>query len=96
MYIDNLTYGASIEGKVNKRITEDKMETTNMTLYELPVKSTLQSQNGHSVTELDGSTYVTCYGKIDHLQFFIKTEFLAWIDSPMCAESNGASFMKKY
>ena len=39
---------------------------------------------------------VTCYGKIDHLQFFIKTEFLAWIDSPMCAESNGASFMKKY
>ena len=40
--------------------------------------------------------FVTCYGKIDHLQFFIKTEFLAWIDSPMCAESNGASFMKKY
>ena len=43
---------------------------------------------------------VTCYEKIDHLQFFIKTEFLAWIaiDSSMCAESkfNGASFMKKY
>ena len=39
---------------------------------------------------------VTCYEKIDHLQFFIKNEFLAWIDSPMCAESNGASFMKKY
>ena len=37
---------------------------------------------------------VTCYGKIDNLQFFIKTEFLAWIDSPVCAESNGASFMK--
>ena len=38
--------------------------------------------------------YVTCYGKIDHLQFFIKTEFLAWNDSPTYAESNGASFMK--
>ena len=36
---------------------------------------------------------VTCYGKIDHLQFFIKTEFLPWIDSPMCAESSGASFI---
>ena len=57
MYIDNLTYGAGIEGKVNKRITEDKMEATNMTLYELPVNSTLQSQNGHSETELAGSTY---------------------------------------
>ena len=39
---------------------------------------------------------MTCYGKIDHLQFFIKTEFLAWIGSSVCAESNGASFMKKY
>ena len=41
---------------------------------------------------------MTCYGKIDHLQFFIKTdhEVLAWIDSPMCAESNGASFMKNF
>ena len=39
---------------------------------------------------------VTYYEKIDHLQFSIKTEFLAWIDSPMCAESYGASFMKKY
>ena len=39
---------------------------------------------------------MTCYGKIDHLQFLIKTEFLAWNDSSVCAESNGASFMKKY
>ena len=33
---------------------------------------------------------------IDHLQYFIKTEFLPWNDSSVCAESNGASFMKKY
>ena len=46
-----------IEGKVNKRVTKDKMETANMTLYELPVNSTLQSQNGHSETELAGSMY---------------------------------------
>ena len=42
---------------------------------------------------------VTCYEKIDHLKFFIKTEFSAWyglIAIPMCAESSGASFMKKY
>lgn len=57
MYIDNLTYGEGIEGKVNKRTTEDKTETANMTLYELPVNSTLQNQNGHSVTDLAGSTY---------------------------------------
>ena len=24
------------------------------------------------------------HGKIDHLQFLIKTEFLAWNDSPIC------------
>ena len=36
--------------------------------------------------------YVTGYEKMD--QFFKKIEFLAWIDSSMCAESSGASFMK--
>ena len=40
--------------------------------------------------------YVTGYEKRDHWGFFIKIEFLAWIDSSMCAEYNGASFMKKY
>ena len=35
---------------------------------------------------------VTCFEKRDHLGF----EFLACIDSSMRAESNGASFMKKY
>ena len=40
--------------------------------------------------------FVTCYEKRDHLGYFIKIEFLAWIDSSMCAESNGAIFMKKY
>ena len=39
---------------------------------------------------------VTCSEKRDHSGYFIKIEFLAWIDSSMCAESNGASFMKKY
>ena len=38
--------------------------------------------------------YVTCYEKRDHSGYFIKIEFLAWIDSSMCAESNGAGFMK--
>ena len=49
MYTDNLTYGASTEGKTKK----------SMTLYELPVSSTLQNQKGHSETdsELAGSTY---------------------------------------
>ena len=37
---------------------------------------------------------MTCSEKRDHLGYFIK--FLAWIDSFLCAESNGASFMKKY
>ena len=49
-----------------------------------------------AVRKSSSNSTKTCYGKIDHLQFFIKTEFLAWIDSPMCAESNSASFMKKY
>ena len=35
----------------------------------------------------------TCMYKNGHNS--IKIEFLAWIDSFMCAESNGASFMKK-
>ena len=39
--------------------------------------------------------YVICSEKRDHSRYFIKIEFLAWIDSFMCAESNGASFMKK-
>ena len=39
---------------------------------------------------------VICYEKTDHLGYFIKIEFCAWIDdSSMCAESNGASFTKK-
>ena len=42
------------------------------------------------------STYVTGYEKRDHWGFFKKIEFLVWIDSPMCAESNGASFKQKY
>ena len=40
--------------------------------------------------------FVTCSEKRDHSGYFIKIEFLAWIDSFMCAESNGTSFMKKY
>ena len=39
---------------------------------------------------------MTCSEKRDHSGYFIKIEFLAWIDSFVCAESNGASFMKKY
>ena len=36
----------------------------------------------------------TCYRRIDHLQCFIKTEFFfAWIDSSVCAESNGANLL---
>lgn len=60
MHTDNLTYGAGIEEMVNKRITEDKMETANMTLYELPVNTTQvtqQNQNGDSKTGIAGSTY---------------------------------------
>ena len=38
--------------------------------------------------------YVTCSEKRDHSGYFIKIEFLAWIDSFMCTESNGASLMK--
>jgi hypothetical protein len=41
-------------------------------------------------------TIVTCYEKRDRWGFFKKIEFLAWIDSSVCAESNVASFMKKY
>ena len=54
LYADNLTYGAGIEGKVNKRMTGD-METAKITLYETP----LQSQDKHSETEYEvaGSTY---------------------------------------
>ena len=37
---------------------------------------------------------VTCSEKRDHSGYFIKIEFLAWIDSSVCAESNGACFMK--
>jgi hypothetical protein len=39
---------------------------------------------------------VTGYEKRDRWGFFKKIEFLAWIDSFMCAESNGASFVKEY
>ena len=39
---------------------------------------------------------VTCSEKRDHSGYYIKIEFLAWIDSFMCAESNGTSFMRKY
>ena len=35
---------------------------------------------------------MTCYEKRDHSGYFIEIEFLAWIDSSMCAESNGATF----
>ena len=37
---------------------------------------------------------MTGYEKRDHCGFFIITVFLVWIDSSMCAEYNGASFMK--
>ena len=37
---------------------------------------------------------VTCHKKRVHLQFFMKIEFLAWTNSSICAESNGASFVK--
>ena len=42
--------------------------------------------------------YVTCTEKRDHSGYFIKIEFLARNDSSVCAraESNGASFVKKY
>ena len=33
--------------------------------------------------------------KRDHSGYFIKIKFLAWINSSVCAEYNGASFMKK-
>ena len=36
---------------------------------------------------------MTC---LDHSGYLIKIEFLAWIDSSVCAESNGANFIKKY
>ena len=39
---------------------------------------------------------MTCYEKRDHSGYFIKIKFLAWIDSSVCTESNGASFMDKY
>ena len=42
------------------------------------------------------SIIVTCSEKRDQSGYFIKIEFLAWIDSFMCTESNSASFMKKY
>ncbi|MCG8625417.1 MAG: hypothetical protein MJE68_25895 [Proteobacteria bacterium] len=38
---------------------------------------------------------MTCYEKRDHSPgYFIKIEFLAWIDSSMFAETSGAGFMK--
>ena len=37
---------------------------------------------------------MTCSEKRDHLGYFIKIEFLAWIDSSVCTESNGVSFIK--
>ena len=51
--------------------------------------------NIHNIIILLLLYYVTCSEKRDHSGYFIKIEFLAWIDSFMCAESNGASFMKK-
>jgi hypothetical protein len=39
---------------------------------------------------------VTSYEKRDRWGFLKKIEFLSWIDSFMCAESNDASFVKKY
>ena len=38
---------------------------------------------------------MTCSEKRDHSGYFLKIEFLAWIDSSVCTESNGASFIKK-
>ena len=38
--------------------------------------------------------YVTGYEKRDHLGFFVKNEFLAWMDSSMCAAYNGSSSKK--
>ena len=43
-----------------------------------------------------GVIYVTCSGKRDRWEFFIKIKFLAYIDSSVCAEHNGESFKKKY
>ena len=46
-----------------------------------------------SICTLIWLQYVTCYKERDHSGYFIKIEFLAWIDSSICAESNGAIFM---
>ena len=54
------------------------------------ITKNMPCMNGMNVTIID----LLRKNLIDHLQFFIKIEFLAWIDNPMYAESNGASFMK--
>ena len=64
----------------------------------------VNSEDAYQATSKRGSlthnacmmSYVTGYEKRDHLGFFIKNEFLAWIDSSMCAAYNGASSKKKY
>ena len=38
---------------------------------------------------------MTCSEKRDHSGYFLKIEFLAWIDSSVCTESNGENFIKK-
>ena len=62
----------------------------------LPAKYTNNMVSINCRSWKKNNNIMTCYGKFDHLQFFRKTEFLAWIDSSVCVESNGASFIKKY
>ena len=40
-------------------------------------------------------TLLTCSEKRDLPEFFMNIEILAWIDSPVYAEYNGASFKEK-
>ena len=42
-----------------------------------------------------GLSNVTCYEKIDHLQFFINLEFLAHLVSSVCAKYIGESLKIK-
>ena len=38
---------------------------------------------------------VTCYEKRGHSGYFMKDEFLARVDSSVCAEQNGEGFKRK-
>ena len=53
------------------------------------------AQSLHRIYNNNTCIIMTCSEKRDHSGYFIKIEFLAWNDSSVCAESNGASLMKK-